>query len=41
MLHDKWLQTAAGSLLIVAGVVAYYAMGGGRKTAASPLSISP
>ncbi|MEX2175233.1 MAG: amino acid permease [Pirellulaceae bacterium] len=31
MLYDKWLQTAAGSVLILAGVVAYYAMGGGRK----------
>jgi APA family basic amino acid/polyamine antiporter len=32
MLHDKWIQTAAGSLLIFAGVGAFYAMGGGAKT---------
>jgi APA family basic amino acid/polyamine antiporter len=32
MLYDKWLQTAAGSILIIAGVVAFFAMGGGRKT---------
>ena len=31
MLHDKWQQTAAGSLLIIAGVVAFYAMGGGAR----------
>src|SRR6185436_18094442 len=31
MLYDKWLQTAAGSVLILAGVVAFYAMGGGAK----------
>jgi APA family basic amino acid/polyamine antiporter len=31
MLYDKWVQTAAGSVLILAGVVAFYAMGGGRK----------
>jgi APA family basic amino acid/polyamine antiporter len=41
MLYDKWLQTAAGSLLIFAGVIAFYAMGGGRRTAESSLSISP
>jgi APA family basic amino acid/polyamine antiporter len=41
MLHDKWLQTAAGSLLIFAGVIAFYAMGGGRRAADSRLSISP
>jgi basic amino acid/polyamine antiporter, APA family len=34
MLHDKWVQTAGGSVLIAAGVVAFYAMGGGRKTRA-------
>jgi basic amino acid/polyamine antiporter, APA family len=33
MLHDKWVQTAAGSVLILAGVIAFYAMGGGRKLA--------
>jgi APA family basic amino acid/polyamine antiporter len=33
MLYDKWLQTAAGSILILAGVVAFYAMGGGAKPA--------
>ena len=32
MLHDKWLQTAAGSVLILAGVIAFYAMGGGSNT---------
>jgi len=31
MLHDKWIQTAAGSVLILAGVIAFYAMGGGVK----------
>jgi len=31
MLHDKWVQTAGGSILILAGVVAFYAMGGGTK----------
>jgi len=34
MLYDKWLQTAAGSILILAGVVAFYAMGGGSKNSA-------
>jgi APA family basic amino acid/polyamine antiporter len=35
MLHDKWVQTAAGSVLILAGVIAFYAMGGGRKSSDS------
>jgi basic amino acid/polyamine antiporter, APA family len=39
MLHDKWLQTAGGSVLIVAGVIAFYAMGGGSK--AAPVNTSP
>jgi APA family basic amino acid/polyamine antiporter len=34
MLVDKWAQTAAGSVLIIAGVIAFYAMGGARKPAA-------
>ena len=36
MFVSKWLQTAAGSILIVAGVIAFFAMGGGRKTVAPP-----
>ncbi len=31
MLHDKFAQTVAGSVLILAGVVAFFVMGGGRK----------
>jgi APA family basic amino acid/polyamine antiporter len=31
MLYDKWVQTAAGSVLILAGAIAFFAMGGGRK----------
>jgi APA family basic amino acid/polyamine antiporter len=39
MLYDKWLQTAAGSILILAGVAAFYAMGGGAKNSgASPIA---
>jgi APA family basic amino acid/polyamine antiporter len=30
MLVSKWVQTAAGSVLILAGVVAFFAAGGGR-----------
>ena len=32
MLVTKWAQTAFGSTLIVAGVVAFFAMGGGRES---------
>lgn len=31
MLVDKWDKSAAGSVLILAGVVAFYAMGGGKR----------
>jgi APA family basic amino acid/polyamine antiporter len=31
MLVDKWDKSLAGSVLIIAGVAAFYAMGGGRK----------
>ena len=31
MLVDKFAQTLAGSILILAGVIAFFAMGGGRK----------
>lgn len=34
MLVEKWDKSLAGSVLIVAGVIAFYAMGGGRKPAA-------
>jgi APA family basic amino acid/polyamine antiporter len=34
MLHDKWVQTAAGSVLILVGVAAFYAMGGRNTTRA-------
>jgi APA family basic amino acid/polyamine antiporter len=33
MLVDKWAQTAAGSVLIIAGVIAFFVMGGARKAA--------
>jgi len=33
MLVDKWAQTAAGSVLIIAGVIAFFVMGGAQKTA--------
>jgi amino acid transporter len=36
MLHDKLIQTVAGSVLIVAGAIAFYAMGGGRPSAERP-----
>ena len=32
MLYDKFIQTAAGSLLIAVGVIAFFAMGGGRRS---------
>jgi hypothetical protein len=32
MLYDKWDKSLAGSALIIAGVVAFYLMGGGSKT---------
>jgi basic amino acid/polyamine antiporter, APA family len=33
MLFEKWDKSLAGSALIIAGVIAFYAMGGGKKTA--------
>jgi APA family basic amino acid/polyamine antiporter len=32
MLYEKWDKSLAGSLLIVAGVIAFFMMGGGRKS---------
>jgi APA family basic amino acid/polyamine antiporter len=32
MLFEKWDKSLAGSFLILAGVVAFYAMGGGQKS---------
>jgi basic amino acid/polyamine antiporter, APA family len=35
MLFEKWDKSLAGSVLIIAGVISFYAMGGGRKPAES------
>jgi basic amino acid/polyamine antiporter, APA family len=32
MLFEKWDKSLAGSLLIIAGIAAFYAMGGGKKS---------
>jgi APA family basic amino acid/polyamine antiporter len=35
MLYEKWDKSLGGSVLILAGVVAFYAMGGGRNASST------